>query len=121
MNHPIQPVVADAYGVLRFKKNAIVRHLLDSGLCDMNVLALLDFSQEDRVQFAQLIGYSLSGFGELSYVDSDTYDAAARMAEGVSEVQATNQVLSEKLELVRKHLKELVPEIFHIHPDDLQV
>ncbi len=42
----------------------------------MNDLAMLNFSNEDRIQFAQLIGYSHSGFGELSYVDDQTYEAA---------------------------------------------
>jgi hypothetical protein len=61
---------------LRFKANAIVRHLLDNGGIDLNAIAMLSFSQEDREQFAQLIGYSLSGFGELSYVSDETYNAA---------------------------------------------
>ncbi len=34
----------------------------------MNDLAVKDFSDEDRCQFAQLIGYSISGYEELSYV-----------------------------------------------------
>lgn len=42
----------------------------------MNDLACMEFSQEDREQFAQLIGYSLSGYGDLSYVSDESYDAA---------------------------------------------
>lgn len=75
--HPIQPLVKDEQGVVRFKKNAIVRMLLDIGTIDMNKLGTMDFSNEDRIQFAQLIGYSLSGFSELSYVDDKTYELAA--------------------------------------------
>lgn len=75
VRHPIQPLVQRG-GVLRFKKNAIVRFLFDSGPFDMNVIARMPFSNEDREQFAQLIGYSLSGFGELSYVSNKTYAAA---------------------------------------------
>ncbi len=41
----------------------------------------MGFSDEDREQFAQLIGYSLNGFGELSYVSEETYEAAERSAE----------------------------------------
>lgn len=78
--HPIQPLSVDDNGVLRFKSNAIVRFLLDAGPFNMNTLALMDFSREDREQFAQLIGYSLSGFGELSYVRSKTYKRAAEAA-----------------------------------------
>lgn len=75
--HPVQPLVM-LDGVKRFKENAIVRHLLDSGSLDLNRLACLPFSQEDREQFAQLIGYSLAGFGELSYVTNATYNRAAK-------------------------------------------
>ncbi len=75
--HPIQPLIEDECGIHRFKKNAIVRHLLDVGPFDMNQLACLPFSDEDREQFAQLIGYSLSGFSELDYVSDETYERAA--------------------------------------------
>ena len=34
----------------------------------MNDLAKMNFSNEDRAQFAELIGYSVNGWGELSYV-----------------------------------------------------
>lgn len=77
MKHPIQPLVKDEDGILRFKKNAIVMYLLNSSDTDMNKLAMLPFSQNDREQFAQLIGYSLSGFSELSYVSDKTYERAA--------------------------------------------
>lgn len=65
--HPMQPVVIDASGVARFKENAIVRWLLEAGPFDMNILAVTPFSDEDRRQFAQLIGYSVDGYGSLSY------------------------------------------------------
>lgn len=82
MKNPIQPLVKDAHGVLRFKQNAIVRYLLDNGGIDLNRLACMNFTNDDRQQFAQLLGYSLSGYSELqSYVDDDAYKAAATMAE----------------------------------------
>lgn len=74
--HPIQPLITDGDGRQRFKENAIVRFLLDRGPFDMNQLAAEDFSREDREQFAQLIGYSLAGFGELSYASDFVYEAA---------------------------------------------
>lgn len=80
--HPVQPLVIDEHGTLRFKKNAIVRYLLDNGPFDMNHLSVCGFSDEDREQFAQLIGYSLGGFGELSYVTDTTYDRAALSISG---------------------------------------
>lgn len=81
MTHPIQPIIQDENGEKRFKKNAIVRFLLDNGPHDMNTLAVMDFTVEDREQFAQLIGYSLSGFAELPYVTDATYEAAQKLAE----------------------------------------
>lgn len=78
--HPQQPVEKDDQGVIRFKKNHIVDFLLRSGRFDLNLLALMPFSNEDRTQFAQLIGYSVSGFGELSYVPSEDVDRADEAA-----------------------------------------
>lgn len=77
LKHPVQPLGEDEAGTLRFKKNAIVAYLLDSGGTDMNKLAMMPFSKEDRQQFAQLIGYSLCGYGELPYVTDEAYKAAA--------------------------------------------
>ena len=120
MNHPIQPLDKDPQGTLRFKANAIVSYLLDNGGIDMNMLASKEFSVEDREQFAQLIGYSLNGFGELSYVRMETYAAAALMAEtGVSETEARIQYLEDELASLRNSLREPVSRLFGIHPDDL--
>lgn len=76
--HPTQPLVKDKHGTLRFKRNSIVEFLLQKGGYDLNKLAAIDFSQEDREQFAQLIGYSLDGFGELDYVSDETYERAEK-------------------------------------------
>jgi hypothetical protein len=78
MPHPTQPFGDDGDDVDRFKPNEIVKCLLDAGPVDMNHLAARDFTDEDRAQFAQLVGYSLSGFSELSYVDNATYERATR-------------------------------------------
>ena len=82
MKHPIQPIQKDEHGTLRFKPNRIVQYLLDNGPFTMNDLACNDFSNDDRIQFAQLIGYSLDGFGELSYVDDESYSAAELLIDG---------------------------------------
>lgn len=76
---PIQPISVDGDGIVRFEKNAIVRRLLDyasdRGL-GLNELAAEPYSQEDRVQFAQLIGYSLAGYGDLSCVTDKDFELA---------------------------------------------
>lgn len=72
-SHPVQPTYTDDSGRRRFKSNAIVAFLLDAGPYDMNKLAAMNFSDEDRAQFAQLVGYTVNGFGELSYVSDEVW------------------------------------------------
>jgi hypothetical protein len=79
MKQPMQPIVI-VDGVTRFHRNAIVEYLLDHGGIDLNQLACLPFSQEDREQFAQLIGYSVSGFGDLPYAKPETIATADKLA-----------------------------------------
>ncbi len=119
MKHPIQPLETDEAGTLRFKENKIIRWLLDTGKLDLNEIAMQGFPVEDQEQLAQLIGYSLNGFGELSYVGDDTYDTACKMLNEGSEKQARLEMLEEKLSAVRSHAKELASTVFRIHPDDL--
>lgn len=79
----MQPLYIAGDGRIRFKENAIVRHLLTSAGkvgVDLNSIAMDDFSDDDRMQLAQLIGYSLGGYGELSYVSDDSYNAAVAAA-----------------------------------------
>lgn len=66
---PMQPIVLDPHGTPRFRQNALVRYLLDQpGGQTLNDLARLpNIPMEDWAQLAQLIGYSVSGYGELSY------------------------------------------------------
>ncbi len=71
--HPLQPVVL-VEGVARFKKNLLVRYLLDQGPYDLNHLARLEGISDG--QFAQLIGYSVDGDADLSYADPEGVAAA---------------------------------------------
>lgn len=77
MPHPIQDMFLDhdpsGYDYPRFRENKIVSFLLARGGFDLNDLAAMQFPAEDREQFAMLIGYSLGGFSELSYVSDETY------------------------------------------------
>lgn len=74
IKHPTQPLYLDDKGNIRFKENKIVSFLLDAGPFDMNQLAQMEFSDEDRVQFAQLIGMSLAGLAESYYVSDKAYN-----------------------------------------------
>jgi len=73
---PMQPVYEDDFGTVRFKGNSIVEHLMQNGNIDMNGIDSLNFPKEDREQFAQLIGYSLSGYRDLSYTSKESYKEA---------------------------------------------
>ncbi len=119
--HPIQPLEVGEDGVLRFKANKVVQYLLDHGGIDMNQIAMLDFPREDREQFAQLIGYSHSGAGDLQYFSDETWSAAQQMYDaGKSELQARLDDAEDQLRRLREALREPMAELFHIHPDDLK-
>jgi hypothetical protein len=124
MKNPIQPLSKDAQGTLRFKKNAIVDYLLEwskqRGL-GLNELAAMDFTQDDREQFWQLIGYSLSGYGELSFVSDATYSVAVGMTEDedLQEKDARIAVLEHELAILRDSLRAPIARLYGIHQDDL--
>lgn len=121
MKHPIQPIEIDEHGRHRFKMNNIVNFLLENGPHDLNTLRARLFCDEDWEQFAQLIGYSLSGFSELSFVSNETYAAAEAMVErGLTEHEARIASLEAVLTKVREGIKIIAPQVFKIHPNDLE-
>lgn len=81
----MQPLVWDKKRVVRFKGNQIVRDLLDAAgegrKRDLNDIVIHGYSPEDRDQFWQLIGYSVSGYGELSFIRRKTVATADRLAD----------------------------------------
>lgn len=115
MKHPMQKIKDG-----RFVKNDIVEYLLDNGGIGLNKIACMDFSAEDRQQFAQLIGYSVSGYGSLSYVSEESYGQAELIRQsGMDEKDARIAALEAMLEECRKHLRDAACSVFRIHPDDL--
>ena len=81
MKHPQQPLHIDGRGTIRFVANELLRDLVDRHVISLNELALKEYRQKDRVQFAQLIGYSLSGYESLSYVSEEAYAEAELAAD----------------------------------------
>ncbi len=75
--HPMQPVYYDKDRVLRFRRNNILYWLEKEGAIDLNTISRSSFrksadvSFEDEMQLAQLLGYSLSGYLDLSYVTEE--------------------------------------------------
>lgn len=121
-SNPVQPLVIDDQGVKRFKANAIVTYLLDSHPSEtMNTIALGGYTADDRRQFAQLIGYSHNGYGELSYANDCTYEVAD---EGVftplEEAQRRIDFLENELHNLREALAEPMARLFGKHPDELK-
>lgn len=121
---PLQPIALDEQGVLRFRKNKLVDYLLDHGGLTLNDLAVapeLQDCREDWEQFSQLIGYSVSGFGDLSYVSDETYSVAQQKSENLelSDTEIRLADAEDTINRIREGLKQIVPVVFSIHPDDL--
>jgi len=96
-NHPNQPIIL-TNGVVRFKANALVRHLLDSypGGLDALIRKTVGYHDPDYVQLMQLIGYSICGYCDLdSPTDAEKERARAEMAAIVK-----GKEVSEFIELV---------------------
>jgi hypothetical protein len=78
---PMQPIYKDHNGTARFCGNALVVYLLDYVLeqdgIDLNYLAKVPASDEDRRQFAQLIGFTVYTYGNLPYARQHWTAAAA--------------------------------------------
>jgi len=82
----------------------------------------MKFNDEEREQFAQLIGYSVSGFGDLSYVSDETFETAWKMAETKqSEAESRIEYLQTTLDEIRESVRNTAVALFKIHPDDLEV
>ena len=78
--HPDQPMFMDGEGVVRFHPNKIVRWLVDADQTVLDGISHETYSADDLAQFHQLIGYSVSGYGDLHLVSDEKLaelDAAA--------------------------------------------
>lgn len=120
--HPIQPMELDECGVLRFKRNGIVRLLLDDGKYDLNTLSSMvqtgKLEKEDYVQLMQLIGYSWSGAGDLSCMPDEIIEAAHGMYyQDKKEEEARYSAALERI----KHLEDEIKEIYYKAADAVGV
>ena len=87
--HRMQPVVMAPDGVMRFQSNEIIQWLFRSGKIDLNYISARvqdhggdgpKFSKDDYAQLIQLMGYSVSGYGDCDCADQRTVAAANRRA-----------------------------------------
>lgn len=88
-NHPMQPVVIAKDKIICFKENPIIQWMLDMGRegkrFDLNTIAIvssgLGWKKEDHMQIAQMLGYSVSGYGDLSYASKKSIQEADALAD----------------------------------------
>jgi Tfp pilus assembly protein PilN len=104
--HPIQPIIKDENGVQRFKANEIVRYLIDHGSIDLNQIARLPFSDEDREQLDMLIGYSVGGAPHLR---ETTYRQAELMIDNpeLSPLEVENRMLRNLVAELKSSLRDI--------------
>jgi len=91
---PMQPIVWSGDGVIRFKENRIVNAILERSSragYDLNAIARDEYTPEDRMQLAQLTGYSISGYGTLSYASPESAEKADAIADAMSAARAQQE------------------------------
>ena len=111
--HPMQPIYADGHGVQRFKPNAIVDYMATK--IGLNELHIMPFTNEDHDQLAQLIGYSVSGYGDLSYVNPLNVAAADHLAaNGGTELDARLVAAEQKTAEYRKALSDIQAVLYNM-------
>lgn len=125
MTHPNQPTYNDVNGTLRFKANAICRWLLDEGEkygLDLNKIATVKtFSQEDRIQFAQLIGYSVCGWGELSYVTDEAYASVCTQINNpdTAKLQLLADSRQDVIDEAKENVRALCKTLYGFDPEEI--
>ena len=79
--HPMQKIVLTESGVVRFTENQIVSRLVEAYPGGLNAIRREFYNNvDDYEQLTMLIGYSVSGFGDLSTSRARTVAAADRVA-----------------------------------------
>ncbi|MNQ30739.1 hypothetical protein D3C85_440900 [compost metagenome] len=126
LKHPLQPLVL-VEGTLRFKENHAVNALYEmvkekTGQDPWHIIyGCPEVNKDDLRQFAQLIGYSHSGSGTLSYMDDETWEAALAVRDrGISELEARNRYLERRHAKMVKKLGALATHVFNVDIDDLE-
>ena len=77
--YPVQPMIKDEHGRVRFEANPIIEYLACK-VSNLNDIAIWcaenNINPKYKEQLAQLIGYSVDGYGTLSYVSDESYNKA---------------------------------------------
>lgn len=114
MNHPMQPLVRDEKGIIRFKENKIIRWLFESGKLNLNELALMVskgmLPKEDYAQLTQLLGYSVSGWGDISTSPRDQVMAADAEAAKMI-LKRDNEDMAERTTIEGYDIEDKLPTV----------
>lgn len=82
---PMQPIYIDNKGVARFQSNKIVDWLFVTQKISLNEISAMcqnsKIPKVDQMQFWQMLGYSVSGFGDLSFADKEVVAQADAITE----------------------------------------
>jgi len=105
-HRPMQPLVRDEHGEIRFKANPIVEFLLDGGPFDMTRLSIMPFDNEVRAHFAQLLGCTVSSWVDLPYVSAEMV-ADVRRAEERRFGNSERQGAAAAIEQLRSQISDL--------------
>lgn len=106
--NPNQPIIWTDDECIRFKKNKIVDYILDvasaGGYTLNNICGDFDVhgkDQDDYKQLMQLIGYSVSGYGDLSTIPKAEVRRADSVAYKMSEEKHKHPLLKKAEEAVK--------------------
>lgn len=118
-SHPIQPLLQDEDGTVYFKENSVVTYLWIYSRLKIADITKQGFSQEDKEQFAQLIGFNIDRFSELDCASQEVIHAANRMfIDGDDERDARINDLTGRQTELKEGLVEVVRLLFGV---DLEV
>jgi hypothetical protein len=111
LQHPVQSgLTATASGASKKTR------FFETGKLDLNATATLNFPDEDRCQLAQLLGYSVSGYGDLSFAQRRPghvhamdilADEANKGSTDLTPEQAENAALKQVVEAQRAVLQRM--------------
>ena len=105
MKHPVQPLIMDKHGIVRFMSNRLVNYMFDVTANIHGYDFASDYPVAEQEQLAQLTGVSLKLFRNLPFATPETIAVADVMyREKISEDKA-------RIRWLEKRVKELENQI----------
>jgi len=123
MRNPMQPMTTNQDGYHYFKANEIVKYILIASQVNIDeILCDPKFTDDDKRQFMQLVGFSLNRYGDMSCVDTEAYEIASVMADDpeITEEAARIGYLENLLDTLRDKLEAPVAELYGVSRYDFK-